>query len=170
MKSKPTTTKYPTPQSVVECLHLTLGYMLQAFIYTEDTWQDDIDHLILSVTWALWTTTLSNISYNPGQLVFGMDMIFHMKIKVDWQILKEKRCFQAIANNDKENWNHRTHQYKVGGIILLVNDLRKQTIFTYTRSLWKYLIVCKWKCMHQARKHDKDVSIHRLCPYHAKNN
>ena len=91
IKSKPTAVKNPMAQSVVERLHLTLGDNLRTAIYSEDNWQDDIEHLIQAVAWALRTTTPSNIPYNPGQLTFGMDMIFCQKVKVDWQLLKEKR-------------------------------------------------------------------------------
>jgi hypothetical protein len=90
IKSKPTTVKNPTAQSVIERLHLTLGDSLRTSIYTDDNWQDDIDHLFQAVAWALHTTTPSNIPYNPGHITFGMDMIVRQKINVDWQHLKEK--------------------------------------------------------------------------------
>jgi hypothetical protein len=76
IKSEPTTVKNPTAQSVIECLHLTLGDSLCTSIHSDNDWQDDTDHLIQVVGWALRTTTPSNIPYNPGQMTFGMDMIF----------------------------------------------------------------------------------------------
>ncbi|KAL7484109.1 hypothetical protein ACHAW6_009750 [Cyclotella cf. meneghiniana] len=127
IKSKPTTVKNPTAQSVIERLHLTLGDNLRTSIYSDNDWQDDIDHLIQAVAWALHTTTQSNIPYNPGQLTFGMDMIFCQKIKVDWQLLKEKRRLQAIVNNDKENRNRRQHEYKVGNLVLIVEPKYERT-------------------------------------------
>lgn len=59
-------------------------------------------------------------AYNPSQLTFGMDMIFRQKIKVDWQLLKEQRQCQAIANNAKENKTCLQHEYKVGDLVLIV--------------------------------------------------
>jgi hypothetical protein len=43
--------------------------------------------------------------HNPSQLIFRMDMIFRQQAKIDWQLLKNKRRVQPIANNKKENKN-----------------------------------------------------------------
>ena len=121
IKSKPTTIKNPTAQALVEHLHLTLGDQLRVSIYSIDHWHEDVNHLIQACAWAIRTTVPLNVPYNPSQLIFGMDIIFHQKVKVDWQLLKEQRRNHAIANNKKENKNRIQHDYKVGDLVLIVD-------------------------------------------------
>ena len=121
IKSKPTTVKNPTTQSLVECLHLTLGDHLGVSIYSVDNWYDNINHLIQVCAWAIRTTVPSNCPYNPSHLTFGMDMIFRQHVKIDWQLLKSQRRTQAIANNTKENKKRIQHDYKVDDLVLIVN-------------------------------------------------
>jgi hypothetical protein len=82
--TSPTTVKNPTAQALVERLHLTLGDQLRTSIYSIDDWQEDINHLLQSCAWAICTTLPSNASYNPSQLVLGVDMILRQQAKIDW--------------------------------------------------------------------------------------
>ena len=120
IKSKPTTVKNPTAQSLVERIHLTLGDYLRTAVFSEDVWKDDVDMLIQSCAWAIRATALSNAPYTPGQLAFRHDMIFCQKCLVDWTRLKQRRQRQAIENNKKENKNRREHNYKVGDLVLII--------------------------------------------------
>jgi hypothetical protein len=98
-----------------------MGDQLRATVYSSDGWQDDVNTLIQAVAWALRTTVPSNSPYSPGQIAFGMDMIMPLRCNIDWQLLKEKRRRQGIANNDKENRNCLIHQYNVGDLVLIVD-------------------------------------------------
>ena len=119
--SKPKTVKNPTAQSLVERLRLTMGDQLRATVYSVDGWQDDVNTLIQAIAWALRTAVPSNAPYSPGQIACGMDMIMRLKCSVNWQLLKEKRRHQRIANNAKENKNRLVHQYNVGDLVLIVD-------------------------------------------------
>ncbi|KAL7482706.1 hypothetical protein ACHAW6_008362 [Cyclotella cf. meneghiniana] len=102
IKSRPTTVKNPTAQSIVERLHLTIGNQLHTSLYEGDDWKEDIDTLLQACAWAICTTTPSNTPHSPVQLIFGVDMIFRQKIKIDWALLKKQRRDQALANNKKK--------------------------------------------------------------------
>ncbi|KAL7478537.1 hypothetical protein ACHAW6_004297, partial [Cyclotella cf. meneghiniana] len=94
--------KNPTVQSIVERLHLTIGDQLHTSPYEGDNRKEDVDMLLQACAWAIRTTTPSNTPHSPGQLIFGIDMIFCQKVKIDWALLKKQRRDQALANNQKK--------------------------------------------------------------------
>ena len=47
-------------------------------------------------------------------------MIFRHRVKIDWELLKNKQSQQALANNTKENKKHVEHEYKVGDYAILL--------------------------------------------------
>ena len=67
--------------------------------------------LLQACAWAIHTTTPSNTPHSPGQLIFGVDMIFRQKVKIDWALLKKQHQDQVLANNSKENRTRRTHTH-----------------------------------------------------------
>ena len=173
IKSKPTTVKNPTAQALVERLHLTLGDQLRVSMYSMDNWHEDVNHLIQACAWAIRTTVPSNIPYNPSQLTFGMDMIFRQKIKVDWQLLKEQRCNQSVANNRKENKNCLKHNYKVGDLVLIVDKsyerAKKAKLLSPTQGPYGIIKVYMNRNVRIRRgNYDEDISIRRLHPYYTR--
>ena len=98
IKSCPTTVKNPTAQTVVEHLHITIRNQLRTSLYQGDNWEEDIATLIQACAWAIRTTTPSNSALTPGQLTFGMDMIFWQKAKINWAlIMQQGRKQHALA-------------------------------------------------------------------------
>lgn len=171
IKSKPTTVKNPTAQSVVERLHLTLGDQLRTSLYSGDRWQEDVNVLIQACAWANRTTVPSSMPYNPSQLTFGMDMIFRQKIKIDWQLLKEQRRRQAIANNAKENKTRIQHEYKVGDLVLIVEKsyerAKKAKLSSPTEGPYEILrVYTNGNVRIRRGNYDEDISIRRLRPYY----
>jgi hypothetical protein len=174
IESKPTTVKNPTAQSLVEWLHLTMGDQLRATVYSSDGWQDDVNTLIQAVAWALRTTVPSNSPYSPGQIAFGMDMIMRLRCNIDWQLLKEKRRRQGIANNDKKNRNCLIHQYNVGDLVLIVDKsyerAKKAKLSSPTEGPYEVLwVYTNGNVRIRRGNYDEDISIRRLRPYHARN-
>jgi hypothetical protein len=100
IKSKPTTVKNPTAQSVVERLHLTLGDQLRTSLYSGDRWQEDVNVLIQACAWANRTTVSSSMPYNSSQLTFGMDMIFRQKVKIDYGTKSFAQCVLYMLGKD----------------------------------------------------------------------
>ncbi|KAL7480695.1 hypothetical protein ACHAW6_006360, partial [Cyclotella cf. meneghiniana] len=121
IKSRLTTAKKTAAQSIVERLHLTIGDKLRMSLYDGDNWKEDVDMLLQACTWAICTTTPSNTPHSPGPFIFGVDVIFFQKVKIDWALLKKQHQDQALANNSKENRTRRTHTYQVGDLILIVD-------------------------------------------------
>ena len=169
IKSKPTTVKNPIAQSLVERLHLSIGDYLRTSIYAED-WQEDVNSLIQAVAWAIRTTTPGNAPYCPAQMAFGQDMLLRRKVIIDWQLLKEQRQKQAIANNIKENKNRRPHLYKIGDWVLIVEKqyerAKKPKLSSPTEGPYKILKVYTNSNVRIMRgQYEEDISIRRLRPY-----
>ena len=171
IKSKPTTVKNPTAQSLIERLHLTMGDQLRTAIYDIDNWHEDVNYLIQAVAWAIRTTVPSNIPYSPGQLTFGMDMIFRQKTAIDWQLLKHQRRKQHRENNAKENKTHISHEYQVGDLVLIVEKpyerAKKSKLSSPSEGPYKILSVYSNGnvCIRRGN-YEEDISIRCLRPYH----
>ena len=63
---------------------------------------------------------LINSPFTPSRLTFGMDMIFRQNVMVDWALLKKLQRNQTAINNGKENKKRRSHEYKIGDLVLIV--------------------------------------------------
>ena len=171
ISSKPTTVKNPTAQALVERLHLTLGEQLRVSIYSIDDWHENVNHLLQACAWAFRTTVPSNAPHNPSQLVFGMDMIFRQQVKIDWQLLKRQCRTQAIANNKKENKSRLHHDYKVGDLVLIVQQSyerkRKAKLSTITEGPFTIIrTYTNGNVRIQRGNYEEDISIRRIRPYH----
>lgn len=174
IKSKPTTVKNPTANSIVERIQGTLGEQLRSTIFEAD-WSDDIDTLIQSCAYALRATAPSNNPYSPAQLAFGCDMIFRQKIIVDWELLKAQRNKQAVQNNAKENKKRLEHEYKVGQLVLIVykpyerRNNPKISPTTYASGPYRILeIYGNGNVKLQRDNYTDIINIRRLTPYYAR--
>ena len=47
-------------------------------------------------------------------------MLFQTRIKIDWEIIKNRKRRNAAYNNKRENRSRITHTYKVGDKVLLI--------------------------------------------------
>ena len=171
IESKPTTVKNPQAQGVIERIHLTLGDALQSTIFEED-FEGDLDTLVQACAWALRSTVPSNNPYSPGHLAYGCDMIFRQRVKIDWEMLKQKRSQQAVANNTKENKKRVEHEYKVGDMAILLippyERSKQAKISTPTNGVYKIVELNKHYgtvCLDFGSFKDW-VSIRRIRPYY----
>eukprot|EP00957_Ditylum_brightwellii_P129486 9877131-Ditylum_brightwellii.AAC.1 len=87
----PTIVKNPQAGLIVECMHLSIGYMLQMTVFKGNNWWFKMNYTLQVIVWVLRTTVPSIIQYIPGTLVFDYDMIMQTKVKVDWGQIKKKR-------------------------------------------------------------------------------
>ena len=169
---EPTTVKNPTANALVERANLSIGDQLRIRKFNIEHWEEDAVHMLQAVAWALNTTTPSNMPYSPGQLVFGMDMIFRQKVKIDWAIIKKERRRQTVANNRKENKTRLEYEYKVGDMVLIVDKpyerAKKAKLSTPTEGPYEILrIYANGNVRIRRGNYDEDISIRRLRPYFA---
>ena len=117
--------KKPTAQSIIATLYLTIGDQLRTSLNERDNWKEDTETLLQACSWVKLTTTPSNTPHNPGQLIFGVNMIFCQKVKIDWALLKKQRRDRVLTNNKKENETGRDHTYRVGNLVLIMEKTYK---------------------------------------------
>jgi hypothetical protein len=156
----------------VERANLSIGDQLRIRKFDIENWEEDVTRILQAVAWAINTTTPSNMPYSPGQLVFGMDMIFRQKVKIDWSLIKEERRRQTVANNAKENKTRIEHEYKVGDMVLIVDKAyeraKKAKLSTPTEGPYEILrVYANGNVRIRRGNYDEDISIRRLRPYYA---
>jgi hypothetical protein len=172
IKSKLTTVKNPTANTIIERIHGTLGGQLRAKICDAD-WSNDVDALIQVCAFALCAASPAQGTYLPAQLAFGYDLIFWQKVLINWEQIKALHTRQAIENNAKENKKRLEHKNKVGDKVLLVFkpyewcNNPKISPSTYVRGPFKITqVMANGTVKIQCGAYVDIVSICRITPYH----
>ena len=81
---------------------------------------------------------------------------------------------QANLNNAEENKNRKNHEYKVSNLVLIAKPKYKRSKKAKLSSLMEGPFEIIWLYANgnvyiMRRNYDKDISIHRLRPYHTRN-
>jgi hypothetical protein len=128
IKRKPTTTRNPQANSIIERIHQTIGNMIRSFqigqieINEEDPWTGVLAATMFATRATYHTTTQAT----PAQLVFGRDAILNIKFDANWRLIRERKQRAINTNNQKENKKRISHQYRVGDKVLYrVDSLSK---------------------------------------------
>ena len=82
---------------------------------------DAIDTMLQFATWSLCTTISMITNVIPGLAVFGRDMIFNFKMRVNWKEIEKKRDQMACRDNIHKNSKRLPYKYTVGEKVLIVN-------------------------------------------------
>jgi len=101
----------------------------------------------------------------PLMLWNGHDL--WQQVKADWQLLKYQRCLQDIANNEKDNKTRIYHNYKVGDLVLIVENFHEhEKKPKHTQGPYEIMHVHMngTMCIHCVN-YGKTSSICHLCPY-----
>jgi hypothetical protein len=93
------TDKNPMAQALAEWLQLMICNQLQVWMHKHEV----VNLLIQACAWALCMMVPHVRLYNPHEMIFGMDIIFWWKVKIDWQLLNQQwhLQLQAITNNER---------------------------------------------------------------------
>ena len=100
--TKPTSTRNPQGNSVLERIHQVMGNMIKTIqVYA----RDDIDEkypwsgILSAVMFAIRSTYCTTLEATPMQLVFGRDAILPIFHQADWKYIKDKK--QNLINMNK---------------------------------------------------------------------
>jgi hypothetical protein len=124
VKKKPTTTRNPQANSIIERIHQTIGNMIRthqvgsAEIDENDPWSGILAATMFATRATYHTTTQAT----PAQLVFGRDAILNTKFDANWKAIHDRKQRAIITNNKRENMKRISHTYKVGDEVLYRND------------------------------------------------
>jgi hypothetical protein len=124
IKTKPTTTRNPQANSVIERVHQTIGNMIRTFqmgsseINEDDPWSGVLAATMFAIRATYHTTTQAT----PAQLVFGRDAIINTKFEANWRFIRDRKQRAINKNNQKENAKRTKHEYKIGQKVLYRNE------------------------------------------------
>jgi hypothetical protein len=105
----------------VERAHQVIGNIIRTF-ELENNYLDDNDPWkgIPSATdFAVRSTFHTTLQKNPGQLVFGRDIILNVKHEADWEYIRALKQNNIIKNNKAENAKRIPHNNNIGNKVLL---------------------------------------------------
>jgi hypothetical protein len=124
VKTKPTTTRNPQANSIIERIHQTIGNMIRTHqVGSTEVNEDDPWSGILAATmFATRATYHTTTQATPAQLVFGRDAILNTKFDANWKAIHDRKQRAIIQNNRRENKVRIPHDYKVGDEVLYRND------------------------------------------------
>ena len=89
----------------------------ETYVEKDDPWSGILD----VAEFKILSTTNGLKSYSNGQLVFGRDMIFPIKHKVDWELIHQRNQTQINKDNTHKNSIRVEHDYKFRGKIMMDN-------------------------------------------------
>ena len=101
IKPIPTTIKNSQANSILKKVHQAFITMLRTKNLQKYDF-DDIDpwdELLISVAWSICRTHHTTLQATPDQLVFGRDMLLHLKLIVDWEATRLR--IQKDVNRNK---------------------------------------------------------------------
>ena len=77
MKRKPTMTKNPQANAILECLHQVLGQLLSTseLDMAKTITPDDVDVFLDNAAWAICCTYHTVLKASPGMAIFGREML-----------------------------------------------------------------------------------------------
>ena len=134
--------KNPQGNSPVERIHQVIGHMLLTKDLENQTYYliDPFGEILSSIAWAIRSSYHSTLHATPGEIVFGRDMIFNMKVAIDWDLMQKNKEQQIIRDNIRENLKRIDYDYKVGDKVMVLQsgvvrklDRRKKGPFRITQ-------------------------------------
>ena len=109
---------------VLEMIYQVLGKLVRTFNISTQTYVDkDYTRTVILATaeFVICSTTNEKKGYNPGQLVFGRDIIIPIKHRVNWELIRQKKKTQINRDNTRENKHRVRSDYKVVDDGMLTN-------------------------------------------------
>ena len=100
LKRKPTTTRNPQSDVIIERIHQTIGNIIRTFdvsnIVNNDPWSGILAANMFDVRATYHTTLQASLM----QLVFGRDFILNIKHVADWEHIRQ--CKQLPINHNNK--------------------------------------------------------------------
>ena len=125
VERKPTTSKNPQANAIIERVHAVFSDMLRTSGLDGDDTVDShrIDQFITDAAWAIRSTYHTVLKATPGEAIFGRDMLFDIPFIVDWSEIGRRRQELVDKNNARENSRRLPYDYVVGSKCLIINEI-----------------------------------------------
>ncbi len=125
IQRKPTTSKNPQANAIIERVHAVFNDMLRASGLDDSDTIDAhrIDQFIQDAAWAIRSTYHTVLKATPGEAIFGRDMLFDIPYIADWNEIGRRRQEQVDRNNARENDRRLPYDYVPGSKCLIINEI-----------------------------------------------
>lgn len=120
IRPKPSTSRNPQSNGVIERVHQTLHNMLRTF----DLQMQEFDPIepwrgyLSAAAFSIRSTYHTTLKSTPAELVFGRDMIFQRSQTTNWDLIRRSKQSIINKNNKNENKKRIAHKYRVGDKVL----------------------------------------------------
>ena len=101
---------------------------------------DPWDDILANVAWAVRSLYHTTLGATPGELVFGRDMLFNIRNKIDWQSIHARRQRRTDNDRARENASRKDFDYAVGDKVLLKADHQEKLRAVQRVNCGPYLI------------------------------
>ena len=121
IKKKNYSMQNPQANAIVKHAHQMLRNLIRSFELQDNLYLDMDDPwlgILAAAAFAMHSTYHTTL-HNPGQLIFGRDMILNMQYLADWTVIKAHKQQLIRKNNIIKNLKHIPYQYKVGDMVML---------------------------------------------------
>ena len=121
---KPTTSKNPQANAVLERIHGVFGDMMRTSGINNRETVDArlIDDFITNAAWAIRSTYHTVLKATPGAAVFGRDMLFDIPFLADWNEIGRRRQELVNSSNARENKRRIPFDYQPGTKCLIIKN------------------------------------------------
>ena len=125
IKRKPTTSKNPQANAILERVHAVLNDMLRTSGIDDAETLDahQIDQFIVNAAWAIRSTYHTVLKATPGEAIFGRDMLFDIPFIADWSEIGRRRQQLVDRNNARENNRRLPFDYVPGSKCLIISEI-----------------------------------------------
>ena len=125
IERKPTTSKNPQANAILERVHGVFGDMLRTSGLENGETIDGhrLDQFITDAAWAIRSTYHTVLKATPGEAVFGRDMLFDIPFVADWSEIGRRRQELVDRNNARENKRRLPYDYVPGSKCLIISEI-----------------------------------------------
>ena len=170
IKRRPTTSKNPQANAILERIHQVIGNMIKTFeVYNrEDLDQEDPwSGMLITIMFGLRSTFYSTLKATPMQLVYGRDAILPIFHQADWKYIKDTKQKMIDINNKRENSKRINYEYKINDQVMIKRSKKtKHGEREYDGPYPITQVNNNGTIRIQKEQYSDVVNIRRVFPYH----
>jgi hypothetical protein len=127
---KPTSSRNPQANAIIERMHGVLNSMLRTsgLNNLDEVTAECIDEWVTNAAWAIRATYHTVLKSSPGAAIFGRDMLFDIPYIADWEDIGQRRQRQIDKDNARENRRRLPYDYKIGHKCLIIKNINGERL------------------------------------------
>ena len=170
IKGRPTSSKNPQANSIVERLNGKINSMVRALNLDAQNLDlnDPFSEIVANCTWALRASYHSTLQASPGQTVFGRDMLFDLTFNTKWDNIQENKQQKINYRNIRENLRRIPFDYQIGDKVVIHKDhkaLIRKAVYVNDGPFVITQVFTNGTVRIQKGRVNERINIRRLSPF-----